>query len=69
MRDLRKDMDKLEQRTASMDDVVQTMQDQLHQTTDTTEKQLQELMNLSNEWLTTYERIMGHGKKTKKAAR
>ena len=69
MRDLRKDMDKLEQRTTSMDDVVQTMQDQLHQTTDTTEKQLQELMNLSNEWLTTYERIMGHGKKTKKAAR
>jgi chromosome segregation ATPase len=69
MRDLRKDMDKLEQRSTSMDDVVQTMQDQLHQTTDTTEKQLQELMNLSNEWLTTYERIMGHGKKTKKAAR
>jgi len=69
MRDLRKDMDKLEQRSTSMDDVVQTVQDQLHQTTDTTEKQLQELMNLSNEWLTTYERIMGHGKKTKKAAR
>jgi chromosome segregation ATPase len=69
MRDLRKDMDKLEQRSTSLDDVVQTMQDQLHQTTDTTEKQLQELMNLSNEWLTTYERIMGHGKKTKKAAR
>jgi hypothetical protein len=62
-------MDKLEQRSTSLDDVVQTMQDQLHQTTDTTEKQLQELMNLSNEWLTTYERIMGHGKKTKKATR
>ena len=69
MRDLRKDMDKLEQRTTTMDDIVQTVQDQLYQTTDTTEKQLQELMNLSNEWLTTYERIMGHGKKTKKAAR
>jgi chromosome segregation ATPase len=69
MRDLRKDMDKLEQRSTSLDDIVQTMQDQLHQTTDTTEKQLQELMNLSNEWLTTYERIMGHGKKTKKATR
>ena len=69
MRDLRKDMDKLEQRSTTVDDTVQTIQDQLHQTTDTTEKQLQELMNLSNEWLTTYERIMGHGKKTKKAAR
>ena len=68
MRDLRKDMDKLDQRATSLDDMVQTMQDQLHQTTDTTEKQLQELMNLSNEWLTAYERIMGHGKKTKKAA-
>jgi endonuclease III len=45
------------------------MQDQLQQTTETTEKQLQDLMNVANEWLTTYERIMGHGKKTKKAAR
>jgi chromosome segregation ATPase len=69
MRDLRKDMDKLEQRTTSIDDGIQTMQDQLHQTTETTEKQLQELMNVANEWLTSYERIMGHGKKTKKAAR
>ena len=70
MRDLRKDMDKLEQRVTSLDDASQTMQDQLHQTTDTTEKQLQELMNISNEWLTAYERIMGHGKtKAKKAAK
>ena len=69
MRDLRKDMDKLDQRSTTLDDMVQTMQDQLHQTTDTTEKQLQELMNVSNEWLTAYERIMGHGKKTKKATR
>lgn len=69
MRDLRKDMDKLEQHSTVLDDTIQTIQDQLHQTTDTTEKQLQELMNVSNEWLTAYERIMGHGKKTKKAAR
>lgn len=70
MRDLRKDMDKLEQRATSLDDASQTMQDQLHQTTDTTEKQLQELMNISHEWLTAYERIMGHGKtKARKAAK
>ncbi|MBI3738074.1 MAG: hypothetical protein HY258_03400 [Chloroflexi bacterium] len=70
MRDLRKDMDKLEQRVTSLDDASQTMQDQLHQTTDTTEKQLQELMNISNEWLTAYERIMGHGKtKAKKSTK
>jgi ribosome recycling factor len=69
MRDLRKDMDKLEQKATALDDASQTMQDQLQQTTDSTEKQLQELMNVANEWLTSYERIMGHGKKTKKAAR
>lgn len=70
MRDLRKDMDTLEKRVVSLDDASQTMQDQLHQTTDTTEKQLQELMNISHEWLTAYERIMGHGKtKAKKAAK
>lgn len=70
MRDLRKGMDKLEQRVTSLDDASQTMQDQLHQTTDTTEKQLQELMNISNEWLTAYERIMGHDKtKAKKPAK
>lgn len=66
MRDLRKDMDKVEERITLLDDAAQTLQDQVHQTTDTTEKQLQELMNVANEWLSTYERIMGHGKKTKK---
>lgn len=66
MRDLRKDMDKVEERITLLDDAAQTLQDQVHQTTDTTERQLQELMNVANEWLSTYERIMGHGKKTKK---
>jgi chromosome segregation ATPase len=69
MRDLRKDLDKLEQKATTLDDAGQTLQDQLNQTTETTEKQLQELMNVANEWLIAYERIMGHGKKTKKAAR
>ncbi len=69
MRDLRKNMDKLEQRATATDDATQTVQDQVQQTTETTEKQMQELMNLANEWLLSYERIMGHGKKTKKAAR
>ncbi len=70
MRDLRKDIDKLEQHVTQLDDSSQTIQDQLHQTTDVTEQQLQELMNLANEWLTAYERIMGHAKtKAKKASR
>ena len=69
-RDLRKDMDKLEGRLTQLDDSAQTMQDQLHQTTDTTEQQLQELMNVAHDWLTAYERIMGHAKtKAKKASR
>ena len=66
MRDLRKDMDKVDERLTLLDDAAQTLQDQVHQTTDTTEKQLQELMNVANEWLGAYERIMGHGKKTRK---
>lgn len=70
LRDLRKDMDKLEQRVTTLDDASQTMQDQLHQTTDTTEHQLQELMNIAHEWLTAYERIMGHAKtKARKSSR
>lgn len=66
MRDLRKDVDKVEERITQLDDASQTLQDLIHQTTDTTEKQLQEMMNVANEWLSAYERIMGHGKKTKK---
>jgi len=71
MRDLRKDLDKMEGRVTQLDDASQTLQDQLHQTTNTTEQQLQELMNISHEWLTTYERIMGHSKTktTKKTAK
>jgi mevalonate kinase len=64
-RDLRKDVQKFDQRINTLDDAAQVIQDQLHQTTDTTEQQLQELMNVIHEWMTAYERIMGH-KKTKK---
>ncbi len=69
-RDLRKDLDGLDKRLTVLDDAAQVMQDQLHQTTETTEKQLQELMNVAHEWLSAYERIMGHVKtKAKKAVR
>ncbi len=63
MRDLRKDMERYEARAASLDDAMQVVQDQMNQVTEATEKQLQELMNVAHEWLTSYERIMGHGKK------
>jgi chromosome segregation ATPase len=66
LRDIRKDVQKVEERTTTLGDVAQVLQDQMHQTTDTTEQQLQELMNVVHEWMTSYQRIMGHGKKTKK---
>lgn len=70
IRDIRKDLDKYGKRIMVMDDASQTMRDQLEQTTDATEKQLQELMNVSQDWLSAYERIMGHAKaKAKKAVR
>ncbi len=62
MRDFRKALDKFEHRIAALDDTAQTIQDQVNQTSEATEKQLQELMNVAHEWLTAYERIMGHGK-------
>lgn len=70
IRDLRKDVTKTEQRVAAIDEATQTLQDQLQQTTDVTERQLQELMNVSQDWLSAYERIMGHSRaKTKKPVR
>ncbi len=69
-RDIRKDLEGLEKRVTALDDATQVSQDQLHQTADATEKQLQELMNVAQEWLSAYERIMGHAKtKVKKTVR
>jgi len=62
-KDVRRSVTKLEERLIAIDESAQTLQDQLHQTADATEQQLQELMNVAHEWLSAYERIMGHGKK------
>jgi len=62
-KDVRRAMQKLEERIEPLDESIQTLQDQMHQTADATEQQLQELMNVAHEWLSAYERIMGHGKK------
>ncbi len=66
VRELRQAVASAEERVVSLDDLVQTAQDQLHQSTDATERQMQELMNWAHEWLSASERIMGHGKKTAK---
>jgi len=66
-KDVRKLTQKLDDRISALDEVQQTLQDQLHQTADATEQQLQELMNVAHEWLSAYERIMGHSKTAKKS--
>jgi chromosome segregation ATPase len=66
-KDLTRTVTKLEERFGKLDESAQTLQDQMHQTADATEQQLQELMNVAHEWLSAYERIMGHGKATKKS--
>ena len=64
MKNLKKTMEKNESRMTALDDAFQPMQDQLEQTTDVTEHQMQELMNWAHEWLTASERVMGHAKKS-----
>jgi hypothetical protein len=64
-RDIRKDQQKAEDRLSLLSDATHVLQDQMHQITDTTEKELQEMMNMAHEWMTSYQRIMGHGKKAK----
>ena len=65
-KDFRRSVQKIEERINPLGESIQTLQDQMHQTADATEQQLQELMNVAHEWLSAYERIMGHGKATKK---
>jgi chromosome segregation ATPase len=64
LREVRKDLDRIGTLVTTLDDLSQTLQDQMQQSTDTTEKQLQEMMNSMHEWMTAYQRIMGRGKKT-----
>jgi chromosome segregation ATPase len=66
VKDVRRLVIKLEDRIPPIEDLIENVQDQIHQTTSATEQQLQELMNVAHEWLSAYERIMGHGKAAKK---
>ena len=65
LKNIQNSMAKIEGRITALDDASQTMQDQLQQTTDVTEHQMQELMNWAHEWLGSYERVMGHANKNK----
>jgi chromosome segregation ATPase len=68
-KDVRRVMQKIEERIDPVYDSIQTVRDQVQQTTEATGQQLQELMNVVHEWLSAYERIMGQGKATKKTKR
>jgi chromosome segregation ATPase len=61
-KDIRADLEKVTERIADIDEVTQVLKDLLEQTTETTETQMQELMNWSHEWLTNSERIMGRSR-------
>ena len=65
VKDIRSELEKLNLRLTSLDDLAQAHQDILQQTSETTETQLQELMNWAHEYLTSYERIMGRTKPTR----
>jgi len=64
-KDTRTELEKLNQRITAVDDLAQTLQDLFQQTNDTTETQLQELMNWTHEWLTNFERITGRPRPTR----
>lgn len=61
-KDVRSELEKINQRVADMDDALQSMRDVFQQTNDVTETQLQELMNWTSEWLGNYERILGRSR-------
>jgi mevalonate kinase len=69
VKDVRRLLVKLEERIPPIEDLIENIQDQMHQTTSATEQQLQELMNVAHEWLSAYERIMGHGKAARKTTK
>jgi len=58
-KDLRVELERINQRIVTLDDASQSVQDLVQQTSETTETQLQELMNWAHEFLTNYSRIMG----------
>jgi chromosome segregation ATPase len=59
-REIRSDMEKMSEQLTSLDDSTQNLADLLQQTTEATEKSLQDLMNWSHELLSNFERVMGH---------
>jgi prefoldin subunit 5 len=54
--------DRLADRVTHLEDVIQEVQDMIHQMTEQTEKRLQSLLGLAHDWVATYERSVGRAK-------
>jgi len=52
--------DKLAEQTTHLEDELQEVKDLLQQANEMTEKRLQSILAIAHEWVTTYERTMGH---------
>jgi len=65
VKDIRVEIEKINQRVTALNDISQSLQDLVQQTSEATETQLQELMNWAHEFLTNYERIMGRARPTR----
>ena len=65
VKDIRVEIEKLGQRLTALNDISQSLQDLVQQTSEATEIQLQELMNWAHEFLTNYERILGRARPTR----
>jgi methyl-accepting chemotaxis protein len=65
VKNIRAELEKINQHVATLDDITQSLQDLIQQTSEATETQLQELMNWAHEFLTNYERIMGRARPTR----
>jgi hypothetical protein len=52
--------DKLAEQTTHIEDELQEVKDLLQQANELVEKRLQSILAIAHEWVTTYERTMGH---------
>jgi len=58
-REISRQYEKLNERIIFFDDIMQEIQDQLHQINEETEKRLQALLALAHDWMANYEKVFG----------
>jgi len=60
--DATRQFDKLAEQTTHIEDELQEVKDLLQQSNDLVEKRLQSILSIAHEWVTTYERTLGHSR-------